>query len=336
MSAARKQEREDARLRVIDGGAAPEGGGSPARATTRERERGIRFVLLAVLALNLGVALAKIGFGLFSGSLAITADGFHSLLDGLSNVVALVGIAVAARPPDPNHAYGHQRYETLTSLAVAGLMLLALFGLIQGAWSRLQSGIVPDVTLLAFVVMGVTLCVNVGVTLWERREARRLSSSLLLADARHTTSDILVSVSVVVSLIAVRLGYGWMDAGVALLIASAIAWGAWSIVRDASLQLSDATVAEATMIAEAVTSVPGVRGTHNIRSRGGEGRAWIDLHIQVEPGMRVDAAHDIASAVARRVEREFAGPADVTVHVEPADEHHLANDRGYDPLSGGY
>lgn len=313
--------------------AATVGGASSPYAVRRRR---VRMVLAVVLVLNLSVAAAKIGIGLLIGSLAMTADGFHSLMDGFANVVALVGLAVASRPPDPNHAYGHHRYETLTSLAVAGLMLLALFGLIQGAWSRLQSGNVPEVTLLAFLVMGATLFVNVGVTLWERREARRLSSTLLLADARHTTSDILVSISVVGSLVAVRLGYGWMDAGVALLIGSAIAWGAWSIVRDASQELSDATVAEADTIAAAVTSVPGVRGTHNIRSRGGEGRAWVDLHIQVEPGMRVDAAHDIASAVARRVEREFAGPADVTVHVEPADEHHLAEDRGYDPLAGGY
>jgi cation diffusion facilitator family transporter len=291
------------------------------------RQRRVRLVLFVVLVLNLGVAAAKILLGLMIGSLAMMADGFHSLLDGFANVVALVGVAVASRPPDPNHSYGHHRYETLTSLAVAGLMLLALFGLTQGAWSRLRTGSVPDVTLLAFVVMGVTLCINVGVTLWERREARRLSSTLLLADARHTTSDILVSLSVIASLVAVHLGFGWIDAGVALLIAAAIAWGAWSIVRDASLELSDATVAKPDEIATAVKTVAGVRGTHKIRSRGGEGRAWVDLHIQVDPGMRVDAAHDIASEVARRVGREFSGPADVTVHVEPADGHHLIDDK---------
>lgn len=300
------------------------------------RQRRVRFVLVVALALNLAVAAAKLVVGVLIGSLAMTADGFHSLLDGFANVVSLVGVAVASRPPDPNHSYGHQRYETLTSLAVAGLMLLALFGLSQGAWSRFQSGVAPEVTLLAFVVMGATLCVNAGLTLWERREARRLSSTLLLADARHTASDILVSSSVIGSLIAVQLGHGWADAGVALAIGAAIAWGAWSIVRDASLELSDATVAQAAEIAAAVTTVPGVRGAHNIRSRGGEGRAWIDLHIQVDPGLRVDAAHDIASAVARKVEQGFSGPADVTVHVEPADEHHLARERGYDPLSGGF
>jgi cation diffusion facilitator family transporter len=333
VSASNEHKRDHAHLRVIEGGGPPSRG--VPRVTTRERERGIRFVLIVVLMLNLLVAVAKIGFGLFSGSLAITADGFHSLLDALANVVALVGIVVAARPPDPNHAYGHHRYETLTSLGIAGLMLLALFGLVQGAWSRLQSGNVPDVSTLSFAVMGATLAVNVGVTLWERRAARRYSSTLLMADARHTTSDILVSISVVGSLIAVELGFGWADAGITLLIAAAIAWGAWSIVRDASLVLTDAVVAEADEIAEAVRSVPGVRGTHNIRTRGSEGYVWVDLHVQVDPGMPVAEAHDIASEVARRVEDEIGDPADVTVHIEPADERHLRSERGHDPLGKG-
>lgn len=302
------------------------------RIDPRQRTRRVRFVLGAVLGLNLIVAFAKIGFGLLSGSLAMTADGFHSLMDGLGNVVGLVGIAVSARPPDPNHAYGHDRYETLTSLGIAGLMLLALFGLAQGAWSRLQSGNIPDVTAISFAVMLVTLAINVFVTVWERREARKLSSSLLLADARQTSSDILVSLSVIASLIAVRMGVGSADAGVTLLIVGAIAWGAWSIVRDASLVLTDATATQPQTIEQAVRTVSGVVGTHNIRSRRGEGRIWVDLHLQVDPGLRVDAAHEIASQVAQRVEAALGDPADVTVHVEPADDLHLREERGYDPL----
>lgn len=335
VSATKKRERARVHLRVIDGGGGADQGGQPPRVTTREREHGIRFVLLAVLVLNLAVALAKIGFGFISGSIAMAADGFQSLSDGLGNVVGLVGMAITARPPDPNHAYGHHRYETLTSLGIAGLMLLTLFGLVQSAWTRLQTGGEPDVSTLSFVVMGVTLAVNVFVTVWERRAARRLSSTLLMADARHTTSDIFVSISVIASLVAVKLGYGWADAGITFVIAVAIAWGAWSIVRDASLVLTDAVAAEADQIADVVRSVPGVRGTHNIRTRGAEGYVWVDLHIQVDPRLPVTDAHDIASAVAQRVEDELGSLADVTIHIEPADERHLRGQRGHDPLGKG-
>lgn len=300
----------------------------------QERHRKVRFVLLAVLGLNLGVAAAKIALGLAIGSLAMSADGFHSVLDGASNVVALIGLAVAGRPPDPNHPYGHHRFETLTSLGIASFMLLALAGILQGAWNRLQSGGVPDVGTWAFVVMGVTIAVNIGVTTWERRAGQRLNSSLLIADSRHTLTDVFVSLSVIGSLVAVWLGLGWADLVVSVAIAGAIGWGAWTIVRDASLSLSDVAVREPAEIKRVVLATPGVRGAHNIRSRGAEGRVWVDLHIQVDPEMNVDRAHDIASDVARRVEDEFSRPADVTVHVEPADEHHLRGQRGYTPDDG--
>ncbi len=138
-------------------------------ASHHRRQQRVRFVLVAVLGLNVAVAGAKIGMGLAIGSLAMSADGFHSLLDGASNIVALIALAVASHPPDPNHPYGHHRFETLTSLGIASFMMLALFGILQGAWSRLQSGGAPDVTSLSFAVMGATLAVNVFVTLWERR-----------------------------------------------------------------------------------------------------------------------------------------------------------------------
>jgi cation diffusion facilitator family transporter len=295
------------------------------------RYRRVRFVLAVVLVLNLAVAAAKIAFGLATNSLAITADGFHSLLDGASNVVALAGIAVAARPPDPNHPYGHRHYETLTSLGVAALMFLTLTEIVRGAFERLSSQVTPQVTVASFAVMGVTLLVNSGVTIWERREGRRLRSPLLLADARHTLTDMIASLSVLASLVAVALGYPAADTIVALAIAAAIAWGAWSIVRDAALVLTDATTLDTNLIERVVLSVSGVRGTHNIRSREGEGLVWVDLHIQVDPEMNVERAHDIASHVAREVEAALDDPADVTVHIEPANARHLRSIRGYEP-----
>lgn len=295
------------------------------------RRRQVQRILIIILVLNLAVAAAKVFFGMATGSLAITADGFHSLLDGASNVVALVGIIVAARPPDPNHPYGHHHYETLTSLGIAALMLLTLYGIIQGAWARLGSGQAPEVSAASFAIMLVTLAVNLGVTTWERREGRRLGSNLLVADARHTLSDVFVSLSVLASLALVALGIPAADAAVSLLIAGAIAWAAWSIVRDASHVLTDATTVDTERLENAVLSVEGVRGTHNIRSRDGEGQIWVDLHIQVDPTLDVERAHEIASTVAARVEQELDDPADVTVHVEPADARHLRSVRGHNP-----
>lgn len=305
--------------------------GATIRSQASERTRAIQQVLIGVLVLNVLVACAKLGYGLASSSLSMSADGLNSLLDGTSNVIGLLGIAVAARPPDPNHPYGHRRFETLTSLAIALFMILALLEIVQQSIHRLSTGEHPQVTVVSFAVMSTTLLVNIIVTTWERRVGGRLHSSILLADSRHTASDILVSLSVIVGLIAVQLGLEWADGALALLVAVVIAWSAWTIIRDAALSLSDVAAASTSSIEKAARAIPGVLGVHNIRTRGADSMIWVDLHIQVDPEMHVHQAHDIASEVAKRVERDIGTPADVTVHIEPADAAHLRPERNYRP-----
>jgi cation diffusion facilitator family transporter len=297
----------------------------------QQRTREIKRILAAILGLNLLVALGKIVVGLISNSLAMTADGIHSLMDGASNLVGLVGIAAASRPPDPNHPYGHRRFETITSLGIALFLLLALQQILQGAWNRWQTGDTPEIGAISFAVMIVALCISLGVTLWERRAGKRLNSSILIADARHTASDVLISISVIIGLILIRFGYPQIDLILALVIAGAIAWAAWQIIRDAALSLSDVAVHSAEDIGRVARGVAGVQGVHNIRTRGGEGMTWVDMHIQVDADMPVDDAHEISSNVAARVEEEVGEPADVTVHIEPATEKHLQPERGYQP-----
>ncbi|CAN5827951.1 cation diffusion facilitator family transporter [soil metagenome] len=298
------------------------------------RTKRVRLVLGVVLVLNVAVALAKLGVGMIAGSLAMITDGLHSLLDGASNVLALIGVSVAARPADSDHPYGHHRFEMLATLGIAAFMLLALAEIVDQVWSRIFSGSAPDIGLLAIGVMLVTLAINIGVTLWERREAKALESPVLLADSRHTLTDVMVSISVLVSFAFVRLGFGLADVVVTVVIAGFIAYGAWQIVRDATMSLSDSAVEDAEQIREAAVGVAGVEGAHAIRSRGGGERAWVDMHIQVEPSMTVVRGHDIASEVAEAVEDRLGRPADVTVHVEPATTHHLNNVRDYERTDG--
>jgi hypothetical protein len=186
--------------------------GADASRESTARGNRIRQILSVVLALNLAVAGAKLGYGFVSGSVAMSADGFHSLLDGFANVVGIVGIAVAARPPDREHHFGHGRYETLASMAIGALMAVGVLEIVQSAIDRWQTGETPQVTQLSFGVMLGTIAINTGVTIWERRAARRLRSDLLEADARHTGSDVLVSAAVILGLIGERSGrHGGMD-----------------------------------------------------------------------------------------------------------------------------
>lgn len=287
----------------------------------------IRKVLIRILALNLLVAGAKIGWGVWSGSVSMAADGFQSTLDAAANVVALVGIAVAARPPDEEHHYGHHRYETLVSLVIAAMMTFGAVEIVKQAIARLGDGSRPEVGATSFVVMAIAITINTSVTLWERRKARELSSDLLAADAKHTASDIAVSLGVIVGLVIVRLGFHQADALISLGIAVIIVWAAWTIVRDASLVLTDAAPHDPREIMAAVLSTPKVETAHKLRARSAGGHLLVDIDITVDPHMKVKDAHEVASAVERSIKRVAGSETQALVHVEPAIPPHTRPDQ---------
>jgi cation diffusion facilitator family transporter len=262
----------------------------------------------------------------------MTADGFHSLLDGFANVVGIVGIAIAARPPDQEHHFGHERYETLASMAIGALMAVGVLEIVQSAIGRWQAGETPEVTRLSFAVMAGTMAVNSGVTLWERRAARRLRSDLLEADSRHTASDVLVSAAVILGLVGERAGLRGADAAVSLVVAGTIAWAAWGILRDASLVLTDAaTDVEPRALLGAILAAPGVITAHNLRVRSSGGRNWVDVHVTVDPALTVKQAHEVATGVEESIRGTVGMETQAIVHVEPAEPPHTRPD----PIFGG-
>jgi len=256
------------------------------------------------------------------------ADGYHSLFDGASNVLGLVGLSVAALPADRNHPYGHGKYETYAAAGIGAMLLFAAWEVGSAAWARLLGGGAPPrVDALSFGIMAGTIVVNLGVTAWERREGRRLRSDLLIADASHTGSDVLVSLGVIAGLAAVRLGYPKADPAIALLVAVAIVWTAVSVLRRADVVFSDSARLPIAEVCAAAFAVPGVRGCHTIRTRGTESEVLVDLHVQVDPGVTVAEGHHIAEAVERAISERFPEVTDVLAHLEPLDEYQESKSR---------
>ena len=167
---------------------------------------GVRRVLWITLGLNLVVSAAKILVGTLSGSMAMVADGYHSLTDGANNVAGLVITGYAYAPPDEGHPYGHRKFETAATLALALALLSVAYHVITQALSRSSAAAVPEIGLLAWAVMVVTLVVNMFVASYEAREGRKLQSSYLIADSAHTRSDIYVTLGVIASFAGARAG----------------------------------------------------------------------------------------------------------------------------------
>jgi cation diffusion facilitator family transporter len=282
------------------------------------RYRGIRTVLWVVLLLNVAVALAKLSYGVFSRSAAMEADGIHSLFDGASNVVGLVGMWFASRPADESHPYGHGKFETFTAAAIAVMLVFAGYTVGRGALdSLLGRGELTQVTAVSFVIMIGTLAVNLFVTTWERRAGRRLGSEVLVADASHTLSDVMVSCGVIVSLVLVELGWEAADGVVALLVAVVIFHTAFTVIRGVARTLGDAARLPTADVTTATVAVPGVVECHSVRTRGMESQVYVDLHVVVASGTSLEDAHGIAHAVEDTLRARFTQVVDVVVHVEP-------------------
>jgi cation diffusion facilitator family transporter len=292
-----------------------------------QRQREISRILWIILGLNLLVAVTKLVFGRLAGSLAITADGLHSLLDGSSNVVGLVGVFLARRPPDDNHPYGHRKYETFAALGIAGMMFLGCREILASAWERVQHPHAPIITPVAFAIMGATIAINLIVVTIERREGRRLGSELLLSDAAHSQSDVYASVLVVLSFVAQRLGLAWADLAACGVIVLLIFKAGIEILRGTLSTLSDERRIAPAEVERVAAQEPGVLEAHNVRSRGPQDDIHVDLHVLVGPETPLSDAHAIGHRVEQRLQRHFPGVTDVVVHVEPALETERATRR---------
>lgn len=282
-----------------------------------ERATAVTQVLVRVLLLNLLVAVAKIALGYATGAVSVLSDGFHSLTDTGSNVVAIFGVRVASQPADDDHPYGHRKFEALASGGIVIFLVLVLVQVLGAAISRLQTGDVPHVDALTFWVMGGTFLINVGVVWYERRAGQQLRSEILIADAHHTTSDLMTSAAVIVALLGVRLGYGWLDPAAAFLVAAFIAWACWEIFRDATRILGDQFVIDEAAIRDVVEGVPEVLGCHHIRTRGSADFVFLDLHVWMDADLPLHEAHRLSHVVKDRLMAHFPQIKDAVIHIEP-------------------
>jgi cation diffusion facilitator family transporter len=280
-------------------------------------------VLWWVLALNLAVAFAKIAFGYASGAISILSDGFHSLTDAASNVTGLVGVRAAQRPPDEDHPYGHRKYETVAAAAVTLFLVLVVVEVLRNAFNHLSGRAeVREISPASFVVMVITVAINVFVIRYESREAERLGSEVLLADAMQTRGDVWTSLTVIAALAGARAGLPILDPLAALVVAGFIGHAGYQIARATTGILSDRIVISDADLESVVMGVPGVLGCHHIRTRGSSDHVFLDLHIWLPPDMRLTDAHELSHVVKDRLMARYPQIADAIIHIEPPPAIH--------------
>ena len=281
------------------------------------RHQDVSRVLAQVLVLNLAVAAAKLILGYATGAVSVVSDGFHSLTDSASNIIGLVGLRAARKPPDADHPYGHRKFETLAAAGIFVFLVFAVLEIGRAALRRFASPDPPQVTWISFATMIATLLVNLWVVRYERGQGRALRSELLLADAVHTRSDVFATIGVLISLGAVAAGYPILDSIGGLAIAVLIARTSLEIARDTSGILADRMVMAEEDIRGVVMGVPEVVGCHHIRTRGSMDHVFLDLHVWFPAEMALVKAHALSHDVKDRLMARFPQIADAIIHIEP-------------------
>jgi cation diffusion facilitator family transporter len=291
----------------------------------KPRERTMRRVTLTAALTNFSLSLAQIVGGLFTQSQALIADGMHTLSDLMSDGVVLLAGRQANVEPDVEHPYGHARIETLATVVVGLVLVGAGIGIAMDAGQRLMEPerlLSPEPLALAFAVLAIVL--KEALYRFTMRVARRIRSNLLKANAWHHRSDVVSSLVVLVGIGGTLIGFHYLDAVAAVLVAVLIAHMGAKLIWDSARELIDTGLDEEEVerIRETILGVEGVKGLHMLRTRRMAGSALADVHILVPPRVSISEGHQISERVRMVVTDAFEDVVDVTVHIDPEDDEH--------------
>lgn len=265
----------------------------------------------------------KVVAGALTGSVALITEALQSTADLVASVVAYVSIRKAEEPPDPEHPFGHAKFENLAA-AFEGMLILVGAGIvIYESARRLFTGSELENLGFGIAIIALSVMVNLVVSTYLYRRARQCSSPALEGDAAHLRTDAATSTGVLVGLAVVQLtGAQWLDPLIALAVAGAIVFaGVRLLTRSGRVLVDEALPADDL---EAVRQEihgfgpRGVAGFHALRGRRAGARALVDLHVQFRAGTTLEAAHEVAHDLQDAIRVRLHG-ADVLIHLEPED-----------------
>lgn len=278
----------------------------------------VKQVLWVILFANFAVAILKIVIGTAIKSASMTADGFHSISDGSSNIVGLIGISIASKPRDKDHPYGHRKFEVMASLFIGAMLVFVAGKIVFDAIDRLKNPITPNITVESLIVLLITLCINIFVCTYENKVGKRLNSYILISDSMHTKSDIFVSIGVLATLVGVKLGLpAIIDPITSLIVAGFILHAAYEIFKESTGVLVDQAMVDEDYIKLIVEEFEEVEGVHKIRSRGSKSDIHIDMHVLVNPEISVEKSHILTHKIEDKIKQELDDNVQVIVHIEP-------------------
>jgi cation diffusion facilitator family transporter len=282
-------------------------------------DRQIKSVTNLGIAANIALFVIKLIVGFLSGSIALIADGIHSLSDMTTDVAVLIGVHLGSKQPDRSHPYGHGRAETFSAGFIAVVLFFVGSAMIYYAAVDIAKGNVTTPHTAVLIVAIVSIVAKELLYRATKRVAVKTHSSALYANAWHHRSDALSSVAVVVGFISLKFGFDYGDQIAAVAVGLMIILVAVRIISDCLRELTEGAVDSGTIehIENVINADSSIRQWHKLRSRTVGREVFLDLHILVDPDLTIAAAHEIAESLESTLHEQITRPVNITVHIEP-------------------
>jgi cation diffusion facilitator family transporter len=285
----------------------------------------IRNVTLLGVVINLLLAVVKIVFGWTGNSQALIADGLHSLSDLISDGVVLVAAKLSNRKADEKHPYGYARFETVATILIGVLLVGVAIWMATDASQRLFETVLTHPNPLTLAIAVISILSKEALFQYTIYVAESMRSQMVRANAWHHRSDAISSVIVFVGIVGSMAGLTSLDAVAAIVVSLMIMNIGWELGWRGVNQLTDKGLSPETLqqIKQIIKSIDGVRTLHKLRSRYMGEKAFMDVHILVNPYVSVSEGHHIGEIVEMRLINEMEELADVTVHIDPENDEQV-------------
>ncbi|MCP4911754.1 MAG: cation transporter [Oligoflexia bacterium] len=291
--------------------------------STGERNSEAKKVTIIGSIFDFLLGVGKILAGFFYNSHALIIDGIHSFTDVFTDIFVVAISHYSNQEPDEEHPYGHEKFETLGTVAMGAILLATAGALLYETIERLfavKEAVIPGKPALAMAFLSIL--VKEFLYHYTRRVGEKINSSLLIANAWHSRTDAISSIVVLGGIILSYFGYSYFDDIAAIIVAIFIGKIGWDFLTDSLGELAESSIDSDKVdeIEKSILKIDGVKGCHNLRTRKMGHKTLIDVNIEVDEFITVSEGHEISSWVAKFLTDNYQDVTDVTVHTDVEDD----------------
>ncbi len=272
---------------------------------------------------NTVLVLIKLVVGITTGAISIVSEAAHSAVDLMAALIAFYAVKQSNLPPDHDHAYGHGKYENVSAMLEALLIIAAALWIVYEAVNKFSTEKGPGNLGYGMAVILLSIMINYYVTRRMMRVAQLTESAALAADALHLRADIWTSVGVLIGLTLIAVtGFAFIDSIIALFVAAVVFQAGFKMTKKSVYELTDVSLPECEeiVIREIIGGQPEIIAFHRLRTRRSGSYRLIDVHIILNKNMHLDKSHEICDRLEQEIKQSL-GMCDVIIHTEPCDYH---------------